>query len=73
MCSSDLCLPDSILGKQPILFGDLSYYWIVERSPLTIKVLNELYSREGQVGFLGFERVDGRLIRPEAVKTIKMA
>ncbi len=66
-------MPSMESGKQAILFGDLSYYWIVERSPLTIKVLNELYSREGQVGFLGFERVDGRLIRPEAVKTIKMA
>lgn len=66
-------MPSMESGKQPILFGDLSYYWIVERTPLTIKVLNELYSREGQIGFLGFERVDGRLIRPEAVKTIKMA
>jgi len=25
------------------------------------------------VGFIGYERVDGKLIRPEAVKTIKMA
>ena len=68
-----LHMPSMESGKQPILFGDLSFYWIIERTPLTIKVLNELYSVEGQVGFLGFERVDGRLIRSEAVKTIKMA
>jgi HK97 family phage major capsid protein len=66
-------MPSMESGEQPILFGDLSYYWIIERKPLAIQVLSELYSKDGQVGFLGFERVDGRLIRPEAVKTIKMA
>ncbi|MGI6560308.1 MAG: phage major capsid protein [Saccharofermentanales bacterium] len=66
-------MPSIESGKQPIIFGDLSFYWIIERKPLAIQVLNELYSNQGQIGFIGFERVDGRLIRPEAVRTIKMA
>lgn len=66
-------MPSIESGKQPIIFGDLSFYWIIERKPLAIKVLNELYSRQGQIGFIGFERIDGKLIRPEAIKTIKMA
>ena len=66
-------MPSIESGKKPIIFGDLSFYWIIERKPLAIQVLNELYSNQGQVGFIGFERVDGRLIRPEAIMTIKMA
>src|SRR5690554_3324228 len=66
-------MPSIESDKQPIIFGDLSFYWIIERKPLSIMVLKELYSTQGQIGFLGFERIDGKLIRPEAVKTIKMA
>lgn len=66
-------MPSIKSGKKPIIFGDLSFYWIIERKPLAIQVLSELYKNQGQVGFIGYERVDGKLIRPEAVKTIKMA
>lgn len=66
-------MPNMESGKQPIIFGVLSFYWIIERKPLAIQVLKELYSSQGQIGFIGFERIDGRLIRPEAISTIKMA
>ncbi|NFH09755.1 phage major capsid protein [Clostridium botulinum] len=66
-------MPSIESGKQLIIFGDLSFYWVIERKPLAIQVLSELYKNQGQVGFIGYERVDGKLIRPEAVKTIKMA
>lgn len=66
-------MPSMESGKQPIIFGDLSFYWIIERKLLAIQVLNELYINQGQIGFIGFERVDGKLIRPEAFKTIKIA
>lgn len=66
-------MPSIESGKKPIIFGDLSFYWIIERKPLAIQVLNELYSNQGQISFIGFERVDGRLIRPEAIKTMLMA
>ena len=35
--------------------------------------LNELYARTDQVGFLTTQRVDGKLILPEAVQLLQMA
>lgn len=59
--------------KMPIAFEDFSYYWIVQRQPLTIKILKELFVINNEIGFTGYERLDGKLILPEAVKLIKMA
>lgn len=66
-------MPTIEAGKNPIAFGDLSYYWVIERKPLSVTRLNELYAEQGQVGFIAYERLDGRLIRPEAIKVMKMA
>jgi HK97 family phage major capsid protein len=60
-------------GAKCIAFGDISYYWIVERQPLSVKILTELYVEQGQIGFSAFERLDGKLIQPDAVKIMKMA
>jgi len=60
-------------GAKPIVFGDLSYYWVIERQALTVKRLNELFAKQGHVGFAAFERLDGRLIRPDALKILQMA
>ena len=59
-------------NKKVLLFGDFSYYWIADRKARTLKRLNELYAVTDQVGFIGTQRVDGKLILPEAVKTLKM-
>jgi HK97 family phage major capsid protein len=55
-------------GKKVILFGDFSYYWIADRQGRTVQRLNELYAVNGQVGFIGTQRVDGKLILDEAMK-----
>mgnify|MGYP005899597993 CR=1 FL=1 len=34
--------------------------------------LNELYSTNGQVGFVASERVDGKIILPEGIQLLKM-
>ena len=65
-------MPNIGASTMPIAFGDLSYYWILIRQPLSVKVLTELYVHEGVTGYAAHERLDGMLIRPEAVKTIKM-
>lgn len=65
--------PEIATGKTPIAFGDYSYYWIAERQGRTFKRLSELYAKNGQIGFLTWERIDGKLILPESVKTLKMA
>ncbi len=57
-------------GKKVLLFGDFSYYWIADRTNRTMKRLNELYAMNDQVGFVGTQRVDGKLILPEAMKVL---
>ncbi len=65
-------MPEIESGAKVIAFGDMSYYWIADRTARTFKRLDELYAPTGQVGFLGAERVDGKLILPEAIKILAM-
>lgn len=79
--------PDTILGRpvvvsrympvigsenKTVAFGDFSYYWIADRQGRSFRRLDELFASTGQVGFRGSQRVDGKLILPEAVKVMKM-
>lgn len=66
-------MPDAEEGTKPIAFGDFSYYWIVKRTPVSVKMLQELFALRHQTGYLAFEFIDGKLIRSDAVKVIKMA
>ena len=63
-------MPVIAAGAKTIAFGDFSYYWIADRQGRSFKRLNELYAANGQVGFLGSQRVDGKMILPEAVKVL---
>lgn len=65
-------MPSIAAGEKAIAFGDYSYYWIADRQGRTFKRLNELFATTGQVGFLGAQRVDGKLILPEAVQILKL-
>lgn len=65
-------MPDAENGAKPILFGDFSYYWIVDRTPLIVRTLREKFFEAQQIGYLANERLDGRLIRPDAVKVLKI-
>lgn len=69
---TSIYVPTIAAGAKSILFGDLSYYWIGDRSGITFKRLNERYADYGQVGFLASKRVDGKLVLPEAVKVLQM-
>lgn len=66
-------MPDIESGEKAIAFGDFSYFWVIERQPLTVKVLNEKYILEGQIGFAAFERLDAKLIIPESIKLLQLA
>ena len=66
-------MPGVSAGQKVMTFGDYSYYWIADRSSRTFRRLNELYAELDQVGFLTTQRVDGKLILPEAVKYLKLA
>ena len=65
-------MPEIVADAKPVIFGDLSYYWIGDRQGVTFKRLNERYADMGQVGFLASKRVDGKLVLPEAIKVLKM-
>lgn len=65
-------VPELAAGAKVMAFGDFSYYWIADRQGRSFKRLNELFAATGQVGFLASQRVDGKLILSEAVKTLKM-
>ena len=65
-------LPDPESGARPILFGDFSYYWIGDRGKRVIKRLVERYADHGQIGYLVSQRVDARLVFPEAIKALEV-
>lgn len=65
-------MPGAESGSKPIAFGDFSYYWIVERTSMTIRTLRERFFETDQIGYLAFELLDGKLIRPEAIKVMQM-
>lgn len=55
-----------------IAFGDFSYYWIVNRMPISVRTLVEQYMFNDQIGYLAHEYLDAKLIRPEAVKVLEV-
>lgn len=65
-------VPTLSAGVKPIAFGDFSYYWVADRQGRSFQRLNELYAATGQVGFKATQRVDGKLILPEAIKVLQM-
>jgi HK97 family phage major capsid protein len=64
-------VPTLAAGAYTVAFGDFNSYWIADRRGRTVQRLNELYSTNGQVGFVATERVDGKIILPEGIKLIK--
>ncbi len=72
--------PDKLLGydvytspfcpEGKIAFGDYSYYNIGDRGTRSFKQLNELFAGNGMIGYVAKERVDGKLILPEAVQIL---
>lgn len=59
-------------GAKVIAFGDFGYYWIADRQGRVFKKLSELYAATDQTGFVATQRVDGKLILPEAIKFLQM-
>ncbi len=64
--------PTVAAGKPAIAFGDFSYYNIGDRGTRSFAELKELFAGNGMVGFVAKERVDGKLVLPEAVKLLQM-
>jgi len=75
--------PDTIMGRpvytlntmpglgtasnKVIIFGDLSFYWIVDFGSESVRRLDELYSGNGQVGFRAYRRIGGNVMLDDAI------
>ncbi len=74
--------PDRILGysvrtsaycpEGAIAFGDYSYYNIGDRGSRSFSELRELFAGNGMIGFVAKERVDGKIVLPEAVQILHL-
>ena len=65
-------VPTIAAGAPVIAFGDFSYYNIGDRGVRSFAELKELFAGNGMIGFVAKERVDGKLVLPEAVKILKI-
>jgi HK97 family phage major capsid protein len=65
-------VPTIAAGAKTVAFGDFGYYWVADRQGRSFQRLNELFATTGQIGFKATQRVDGKLILPEAVKVLQM-
>lgn len=54
-------------GNRVIVFGDLSYFWIVDFGTEALRRLDELYAGTGQVGFRAYRRVDSHVVLSNAL------
>ena len=59
-------------SSKPVLFGDFRYYWIGDRGKRVIKRLVEHYANRGQVAFIASQRVDAKLVMPDAIKALEI-
>ena len=64
--SSAFCPTDGIS------FGDYTYYNIGDRGIRSFQELRELFAGNGMLGYVAKERVDGKLVLPEAVQLLKV-
>lgn len=59
-------------GARPIAFGDFSYFCIIDRKPFAMRSLSEVLVPQQQVGYVGYETIDAKLIRPEAIRVMQI-
>ena len=66
-------MPNAAPGSKPIAFGDFRYYWIVDRQPVCVRTLVEKYATIDCIGYRAYELLDGKLVRPEAIKVMQIS
>lgn len=66
-------MPGMEAGAMPIVFGDFSYYWIIDRFPISVRPIREEFVQLDQIGHLAYEFLDGKLVRREAVQALAVS
>jgi HK97 family phage major capsid protein len=63
--------PQSYANVIPVLFGDLSFVWIFERQPMTIKFTKDDFKKDNAVGFIVTTKMDAILADQFAVQSLR--
>lgn len=50
--------------------GDFQHFVMAERSGMEVQVLRELYAGNGQIGYMGEMRLDAKIVRADAFRTL---
>lgn len=66
-------MPAMTTGLKSVVFGDLSGYVVADRSSAVVQRLIELYAANGQIGFRGFKRMDGKVVDATGIKHLIQA
>ncbi len=66
-------MPNVAAGKFPVLFGDLSAYYLIMRVGFTIQILREVEARANQVVMLGRLRFGGNIAESWRLRALKIA
>ena len=83
-------MPCAGSGKKPVVFGDFSYYWVIDRRPvtmrpiverfaindqigyITMRPIVERFAINDQIGYIAYEFLDGKLVRQQAIKVLRV-
>ena len=63
-------------GVVPVLYGDFKQGYIVGvrgGSGINVKILDQPWAAQGQLGILAYRRLDGKVRRSEAIQQIKVS
>ncbi len=64
-------MPAAAISAKSVMFGDWETTYTIRRvRGIGIQRQNELHSDNGQIGFRGFERVDGRVVLADAARAM---
>lgn len=67
-------VPNTFTSGQYVgIYGDFSYYWIVDSLDFTIQTLYEKYSLTNQIGYIFTKYTDGQPVVEEAFARVKLA
>jgi HK97 family phage major capsid protein len=66
-------MPETGAGAKPVLFGDFSYLWLLERGEPMFRTCNEIFLPTDRTGIYGSERIDCQLVKRDAVKALLCA
>ena len=66
-------MPEAVSGETPIVYGDMTGYYLKFAQGIEIQILNELYATRHGIGVVGYVECDGKIIEPQKLGALQMA